>query len=229
MAKFFCGLLFLSLFLSCEISEFKDGTGKMADMNDKKEMSSRRRFLIAATSVAGGVAGVAAAVPFTISLMPSQRAKAAGAPVEVDISKLEPGALLPVEWRGKVVWVLRRTPEMLAGLKTLDDKLVDPASKRDQQPKYAQNPARSIKEEILVAEGVCTHLGCSPKFRKEVAAADLGPDWQGGFLCACHASRFDLAGRVYKGFPAPTNLVVPPHVYLSESRILIGVDSKETT
>lgn len=200
----------------------------MTDMNDKKEMSGRRRFLIAATSVAGGVAGAAAAVPFAISLMPSQRAKAAGAPVEVDISKLEPGMLLSVEWRGRVVWVLKRTPEMLAGLKTLDDQLADPASEREQQPKYAQNPARSIKEEILVTEGVCTHLGCSPTFRKEVAPADLGPDWQGGFFCPCHGSKFDFAGRVYKGVPAPTNLVVPPHTYLSDSRLLIGVDGKET-
>lgn len=224
MAKFFASFLFLS----CEISEFKDGTGKMTDMNDKKEMSGRRRFLIAATSVAGGVASVAAATPFIMSMMPSQRAKAAGAPVEVDISKLEPGMLLAVEWRGRAVWILKRTPEMLEGLKKLDGQLADPASEKDQQPKYAQNPARSIKPEILVAEGVCTHLGCSPTFRKELAPADLGADWLGGFFCPCHGSKFDLAGRVYKNLPAPTNLVVPPHTYLSDSRLLIGADRKET-
>jgi ubiquinol-cytochrome c reductase iron-sulfur subunit len=199
----------------------------MEDIDKKNEMSGRRRFLITATSVAGGVASVAWATPFILSMMPSERAKAAGAPVEVDISKLEPGMLLLVEWRGKVVWILSRTPEMLASLTKLDSKLTDPNSEKDQQPEYAQNLTRSIRPEILVTTGVCTHLGCSPVFRKEIAPADLGPDWLGGFFCPCHGSKFDLAGRVYKNVPAPTNLLVPPHTYLSENVLLIGLDSKE--
>jgi ubiquinol-cytochrome c reductase iron-sulfur subunit len=199
----------------------------MEDIDKKNEMSGRRRFLITATSVAGGIASVAWATPFILSMMPSERAKAAGAPVEVDISKLEPGMLLLVEWRGKVVWVLSRTPEMLASLTKLDSKLTDPNSEKDQQPEYAQNLTRSIRPEILVTTGVCTHLGCSPVFRKEIAPADLGPDWLGGFFCPCHGSKFDLAGRVYKNVPAPTNLLVPPHTYLSENVLLIGLDSKE--
>lgn len=199
----------------------------MADI-EKKEMSSRRRFLLAATSVAGGIATVAVATPFVMSMMPSERAKAAGAPVEVDISKLEPGMLLLVEWRGKVVWVLNRTPEMLATLTKLDGQVADPKSEKPQQPPYAQNETRSIKPEFLVVEGVCTHLGCSPVFRKDIAPADLGPDWIGGFFCPCHGSKFDLAGRVYKAVPAPTNLVVPPHMYLSDNKLLIGSDRKES-
>jgi len=199
----------------------------MEGIDKKNEMSGRRRFLITATSVAGGIASVAWATPFMMSMMPSERAKAAGAPVEVDISKLEPGMLLVVEYRGKAVWVLNRTPEMLATLPKLNDKLSDPKSERDQQPKYAQNLTRSIKPEILVTSGVCTHLGCSPIFRKDIAPADLGPDWLGGFFCPCHGSMFDLAGRVYKNVPAPTNLFVPPHTYLSENILLIGADSKE--
>ena len=199
----------------------------MADsfsINDK--MSGRRKFLVAATSVAGGIAGAAIATPFLLSMMPSERAKAAGAPVEVDISKLEPGMLMMVEWRGRVVWVLNRTPEMLETLAKLEDQLADPNSEKNQQPEYARNRTRSIKPEILVTEGVCTHLGCSPVFRKDVAPADLGPDWLGGFFCPCHGSKFDLAGRVYKSVPAPTNMVVPPHVYLSDSRLLIGSESE---
>ena len=199
----------------------------MEDFDKKNEMSGRRRFLITATSVAGGIASVAWATPFIMSMMPSERAKAAGAPVEIDISKLEPGMLLMVEWRGKVVWVLSRTPEMLASLTKLDSKLTDPNSEKDQQPEYAQNLTRSIRPEILVTTGVCTHLGCSPVFRKEIAPADLGPDWLGGFFCPCHGSKFDLAGRVYKNVPAPTNLVIPPHTYLSENVLLIGAESKE--
>jgi ubiquinol-cytochrome c reductase iron-sulfur subunit len=199
----------------------------MEDLDKKNEMSGRRRFLITATSVAGGIAGVAWATPFIMSMMPSERAKAAGAPVEIDISKLEPGMLLMVEWRGKVVWVLSRTSEMLATLPKLDSKLADPNSEKDQQPEYAKNEARSIRPEILVTTGVCTHLGCSPVFRKEIAPADLGPDWLGGFFCPCHGSKFDLAGRVYKNVPAPTNLVIPPHTYLSENVLLIGAESKE--
>lgn len=199
----------------------------MADsFSINEKMSGRRKFLVAATSVAGGIAGAAIATPFLLSMMPSERAKAAGAPVEVDISKLEPGMLMMVEWRGRVVWVLNRTPDMLETLAKLEDQLADPNSEKNQQPEYARNRTRSIKPEILVTEGVCTHLGCSPVFRKDVAPADLGPDWLGGFFCPCHGSKFDLAGRVYKSVPAPTNMVVPPHVYLSDSRLLIGSESE---
>ena len=170
----------------------------MADTEKKQEPNSRRRFLIAATSIAGGIASIGVATPFVMSMMPSERAKAAGAPVEVDISKLEPGMLLLVEWRGKVVWMLDRTPEMLANLKKLDSQMADPKSEKPQQPAYAKNDTRSIKPAILVVEGVCTHLGCSPVYRKDIAPADLGADWLGGFFCPCHGSKFDLAGRVYK-------------------------------
>ena len=200
----------------------------MADTEKKQEPNSRRRFLIAATSIAGGIASIGVATPFVMSMMPSERAKAAGAPVEVDISKLEPGMLLLVEWRGKVVWILDRTPEMLANLKKLDNQMADPKSEKPQQPAYAKNETRSIKPEFLVVEGVCTHLGCSPVYRKDIAPADLGDDWLGGFFCPCHGSKFDLAGRVYKHVPAPTNLIVPPHVYLSDNLLLIGSDSKES-
>jgi len=199
----------------------------MEGIDKKNEMSGRRRFLITATSIGGGIASIGWATPFMMSMFPSERAKAAGAPVEVDISKLEPGMLLLVEYRGKVVWVLRRTPEMLATLTKLNDNLSDPKSEKEQQPEYAQNLTRSIKPEILVTSGVCTHLGCSPVFRKEIAPADLGPDWLGGFFCPCHGSKFDLAGRVYKNVPAPTNLFIPPHTYLSENILLIGAVSKE--
>lgn len=199
----------------------------MADsFSISERMSGRRKFLVAATSVAGGIAGAAIATPFLLSMMPSERAKAAGAPVEVDISKLEPGMLLMVEWRGRVVWILNRTPEMLETLVKVENDLADPNSEKNQQPAYAKNRTRSIKPEILVTEGICTHLGCSPVFRKEIAPADLGPDWLGGFFCPCHGSKFDLAGRVYKSVPAPSNMVVPPHTYLSDSRLLIGSESE---
>jgi ubiquinol-cytochrome c reductase iron-sulfur subunit len=184
----------------------------------------KRRFLIGATSVVGGVGAVAAAIPFVMSLRPSERAKAAGAPVEIDISKLEPGQKIDVEWRGKVCWIVSRTPEMLASLQKLTDRLADPTSNADQQPPYARNEHRSIKAPVWIAVGICTHLGCSPTFRKDVAPADLGADWLGGFFCPCHQSKFDLAGRVYKSMPAPLNLVVPPHKYLSDTRVLIGDD-----
>jgi len=205
----------------------------MADTGSFKieeKMNGRRRFLVAATTVVGGIATVGVATPFMLSMMPSERAKAAGAPVEVDISKLEPGQLLLVEWRGKVVWVLKRTEEMLETLIQLEQEevLADPDSEREQQPEYAKNTTRSIKPETLVVEGLCTHLGCSPVFRKDIAPEDLGPDWLGGFFCPCHGSKFDLAGRVYKDLPAPTNLIVPPHVYLSDSLLLIGSESKES-
>ena len=184
----------------------------------------KRRFLIGATGVVGGVGAVAAAVPFVMSFFPSERAKAAGAPVEIDISKLEPGQKIDVEWRGKVCWIVQRTPDMLASLPKLTERLADPASRQEQQPTYARNEHRSIKPGVWIAVGICTHLGCSPTFRKDVAPADLGPDWLGGFFCPCHQSKFDLAGRVYKSMPAPLNLVVPPHKYLSDSRVLIGDD-----
>jgi ubiquinol-cytochrome c reductase iron-sulfur subunit len=186
--------------------------------------NKKRRFLIGATSVVGGIGVAAAAVPFAMSFWPSERAKAAGAPVDVDIGKLELGQKINVEWRGKVVWVIHRTKEMLASLPKLDDKVADPKSDVDHQPPYAKNEARSIKPEIFVAVGICTHLGCSPTFRPEVAPVDLGPDWLGGFFCPCHQSKFDLAGRVYKSVPAPTNLFIPPHKFLSDTRIVIGED-----
>ena len=171
----------------------------------------RRRMLIAATSAVGAVGVGFAAVPFLASWNPSARAKAAGAPAEADISKLESGQLLRVKWRGKPVWIVRRTESNLADLASLDSELADPNSEQPQQPSYCQNPTRSIKPEYLVAVGICTHLGCSPTYRPDVAPEDLGPDWKGGFFCPCHGSRFDLAGRVFSGVPAPTNLVVPPH------------------
>lgn len=188
---------------------------------------SKRRILIAATTVAGGVAAAGAGTPFVLSLMPSERAKAAGAPVDVDVSSIEPGMMISVEWQGKPVWIVRRTKEMLETLAKHDDKLVDPKSSVPQQPEYCNNVYRSIKPEILVVLGICTHLGCSPTYRPETAPVDLGPDWQGGWFCPCHGSRFDLSARVYKGVPAPTNLIVPPHKYLSDGRLLIGDDSKE--
>lgn len=186
--------------------------------------TSRRRFLTAAATVVGAVGTVYTLVPFVKSMLPSARAQAAGAPVEADISKLEPGQKINVEWRGKPVWVVKRTPEMLANLKTLDGLMADPASEVPQQPDYAKNENRSIKPEVLVLIGICTHLGCSPTYRPEVAPEDLGAEWKGGFFCPCHGSKFDLAGRVYRGVPAPTNLIVPPHRYVGESVILIGDD-----
>ena len=186
----------------------------------------KRRFLVGATSVVGGIGVVAAATPFVMSFWPSERAKAAGAPIEVDIGKIEPGQKIDIEWRGKVVWIINRTKPMLDALPKLDSKLADPASLAPQQPAYCKNPYRSLKESMWVAVGICTHLGCSPTYRPEIAPADLGPDWMGGFFCPCHQSKFDLAGRVYKGVPAPTNLVIPPYRYVSETRIVIGEDSK---
>ncbi len=189
---------------------------------------SKRRLLIAATTAAGGVAAAGAGAPFVLSLMPSERAKAAGAPVEVDVSTIEPGMMISVEWQGKPVWVVRRTQAMLDLLAKHDDDLADPDSSVPQQPAYCHNAYRSLKPEYLVVLGVCTHLGCSPTYRPEVAPVDLGDKWAGGWFCPCHGSRFDLAARVYKGVPAPTNLIIPPHKYLSNGHLLIGDDSKET-
>ena len=184
----------------------------------------KRRFLTAATSVVGAVGVGFALVPFVASMQPSAKAKALGAPAEADISKLEPGQMLRVKWRGQPVWVVRRTPENLKDLAGLTGALLDPNSDAPQQPAYCKNPHRSRKPEFLVAVGICTHLGCSPTFRPEVAPADLGPAWKGGFFCPCHGSTFDLAGRVFKGVPAPSNLVIPPYRFLSDTRILVGDD-----
>lgn len=196
-------------------------------MSVDEKMDGGRRQLLLATSVAGGAAVAATAVPFVASLTPSERAKAAGAPVEADVSKLAPGEMMTVEWQGKPVWILRRTEEMLATLPKLDDQLADPKSEKSVQPDYAKNEARSIKPEYLVAIGICTHLGCSPSQKfKSGEASGLGDAWLGGFLCPCHGSTFDLAARVYAGKPAPTNLEVPPHKYLADTKILIGEDGK---
>jgi ubiquinol-cytochrome c reductase iron-sulfur subunit len=186
--------------------------------------TGRRRFLTAATTVVGAVGAGFLLVPFISSMQPSAKARAAGAPVRADISKLEPGQMIRVKWRGKPVWVVKRTDEMLATLAALNAELRDPDSAMPQQPEYAQNEYRSIKPDILILIGICTHLGCSPTYRPDVAPADLGPDWKGGFFCPCHGSRFDIAGRVYAGVPAPTNLPVPPHRYLSDDEIMIGED-----
>ena len=193
---------------------------------DGKVDGGKRRLLLGATTAVGAVGVIAAAVPFGMSLLPSERAKAAGAAVEVDISKLELGQQITIEWRSKPVWIIHRTKEMLADLPKLDARVADPKSTVDHQPAYCKNEDRSIKPEIFVAIGICTHLGCIPTYRPEVAPADLGPDWLGGFFCPCHQSKFDLAGRVFKGVPAPTNLYIPPYRFVSDSRILVGDDSK---
>ncbi|HET9733998.1 MAG TPA: ubiquinol-cytochrome c reductase iron-sulfur subunit [Burkholderiales bacterium] len=195
-------------------------------MSDNQKIDKTRRNLVVATTAAGGAAAVGVAVPFVASMMPSERAKAAGAPIEVDISTIAPGELRVFEWRGKPVWVIRRTQEMLESLKKVAGNLTDPASKSSQQPEYAKNEYRSLKPEVVVMEGVCTHLGCSPQMKPADAKAEMGGDWAGGFYCACHGSKFDLAGRVFRGAPAPTNLVVPPYTFLSDSKLLIGEDKK---
>ncbi len=187
---------------------------------DKK----RRRMLTTSMGVVGAAGAAALAVPLISSMSPSARARAAGAPVEVDISKLAEGQRVIVEWRGKPVWVVKRTQTLLDGLQQVQGELRDVESDDSIQPEYAKNEFRSIKPEILVMVGICTHLGCSPSYRPEVAPADLGDSWKGGFFCPCHGSRFDISGRVYKGVPAPTNLDVPPHYYMSDTRILVGAD-----
>ncbi|MBB5207210.1 ubiquinol-cytochrome c reductase iron-sulfur subunit [Chiayiivirga flava] len=185
----------------------------------------RRRFLTATTAVVGGAGVAAAAIPFVSTLQPSARAQVAGAPVTEDISKLEVGQRIVLQWRGQPVWIIRRTPEQLAALPSQDGRLRDPKSDNpEQQPDYAKNETRSIKPEILVLVGTCTHLGCSPTFRPELEPQPFDAEWKGGFYCPCHNSRFDLAGRVYQGVPAPTNLKVPPYRFLDDSRIEIGVD-----
>ena len=194
------------------------------------DVDHQKRNWIITTCAVGGAGVAAVAVPFVSTFQPSERAKAAGAAVEVDISALKPGEKLTVEWRGKPVWIIKRTPEQLAALKKVENQLADPKSERkpdELTPAYARNDNRSIKPEVMVAVGICSHLGCSPVDKFQVGAQPSVPDdWQGGFLCPCHGSTFDMAGRVYKNKPAPDNLEVPPHMYLSESRLLIGEDKK---
>ena len=198
-------------------------------MSDQTVDKSRRNWLIA-TSVAGGVGGAAVAIPLVSTFAPSEKAKAAGAPVEVDLTGMQPGEMRTVEWRGKPVWVVRRTPEQIESLKKTEGELADPKSERnpkDLTPEYARNQHRSIKPEYLVAVGICSHLGCSPITKFQVGAQPSLPDnWEGGFLCPCHGSTFDMAGRVFKNKPAPDNLEIPPHMYLSDTKILVGKDKK---
>jgi ubiquinol-cytochrome c reductase iron-sulfur subunit len=194
-------------------------------MSDQEKVNKTRRNLVVATSVVGGAAGIGVAIPFAASMLPSEKAKAAGAPVEVDLSAMAPGELKVVEWRGKPVWVIRRTKEMIESLKAVTPRLVDPDSKSSQQPPYAKNEFRSEKPEWAVMEGVCTHLGCSPQLRPAEAKAEMGPDWVGGFYCPCHGSKFDLAGRVFRGAPAPTNLVVPPYT-MTDAKLVVGEDKE---
>jgi ubiquinol-cytochrome c reductase iron-sulfur subunit len=198
-------------------------------VGDNQVDRAKRTWLIA-SGCAGAAGGVATAVPFIASFMPSERAKAAGAPVEVDISALKPGEKMTIEWRGKPVWIIRRTPEQLASLKKVEAELADPKSERKPEeltPEYARNEHRSIKPEYLVAVGICSHLGCSPTDKFQTGPQPSLPDnWMGGFLCPCHGSTFDIAGRVYRDKPAPDNLEVPPHKYLSDARLLIGEDAK---
>jgi ubiquinol-cytochrome c reductase iron-sulfur subunit len=195
-------------------------------MNEQEKVDKTRRNLVVATSVVGGAASVGAAVPFLASMWPSARARAAGAPVEVDMSRIPPGELAVIEWRGKPVWVLRRTKEMIESLKAVEPRLSDPQSKASEQPKYAANEYRSRAPELLVLVGVCTHLGCSPQEKPAEAKAEMGADWLGGFYCPCHGSKFDFAGRVFKGSPAPLNLVVPPYELASDTKLVIGEDEK---
>jgi len=190
---------------------------------DDKPDPARRRLLAGATGAVGGAALAGAISPFVASLAPSERAKSAGAPVTFDIGPLRPGDLHTLEWRGKPVWVLRRTPQMLAGLKTDESLLSDPDSEvTSQQPEYARNLGRSIREDLFVAVGLCTHLGCIPRYYPRPGS--IQPDWPGGFYCPCHGSKFDLAGRVFKGSPAPTNLVIPPYRYQASSTLVVGLD-----
>lgn len=195
-------------------------------MDNTNVDKGRRRFLTAAATVVGGAGTVAGAVPFIATMTPSEKTKAIGAPVEVDISKLQPGERMIEKWQGKPVWILRRTEDMLADIASQNEAVSDPDSDASAQPDYAKNEYRSREGEYLVVIGICTHLGCSPSFILKDAENSPVVDWQGGFFCPCHGSRFDLAGRVFKGVPAPTNLVVPPYKFISENRLLIGDDSE---
>ncbi len=194
-------------------------------MNDNEKPDKTRRNLVVATSAVGAAASLGAAVPFVASMWPSERTRAAGAPVDVDLSRIAPGELNVIEWRGKPVWVLKRTKEMLESLKKVEPRLSDPDSKASDQPKYADNEYRSRNPEVLVLVGVCTHLGCSPQEKPADAKAEMGADWQGGFYCPCHGSKFDFAGRVFNGSPAPLNLVVPPYT-MADGKLTIGEDEK---
>lgn len=198
-------------------------------MNNEGVDKSKRQFLTSALTVVGAVGTGYLAVPFLAQMQPSVKTMAAGAPVEVDISKMESGQLIRVEWRGKPVWVLNRTPGVLETLKTLDKELRDPLSEESIQPDSSKNQVRSIKPEVFVAVGLCTHLGCSPTFRPEIAPHDLGDKWKGGFFCPCHGSWFDLAGRVYRGVPAPTNLEIPPYRYITDTLIIVGETPEEVS
>ena len=188
--------------------------------------TGRRHFLTVATVATGAVGAAFVAVPFLASWKPSARAKAMGAPVEVDVSKLEPGAMVKVEWRGKAIFVVNRTPQMLNAIDGVDDKLRDPGSNESEQPEFAKNPARALKPEYLVLVGVCTHLGCAPLDKFAQGDVTVAADWPGGFFCPCHGSKFDMSGRVFKDVPAPTNLPVPPYRFLSDTRILIGAEAE---
>jgi len=197
---------------------------------EQKVNRRRRRILTAATSAVGAAGVSAAAIPFVSFWRPSARARAAGAPVKIDIAKLEPGQMVVAGWRGRPVYVVRRTPEQIAVLEEMGPILSDPDSLRPQQPDYIRGPERALNPEYMVLIGLCTHLGCAPKFRPQIAAPDLGRDWRGGFFCPCHGSRFDLSGRVYRGAPAaPNNLVVPPYRYENEHLLVIGVDAEPGT
>jgi ubiquinol-cytochrome c reductase iron-sulfur subunit len=198
----------------------------MAKINKKVNLD-RRRFLVTVTSVTGAIGVTSLSIPFVSSMLPSEKAKAAGASVQVDVSQVEQGKVLTTEWRGQPVWILNRSDSMIKSLESNPKKLSDPNLKvSSQQPKYCQNKTRSIKPNMLVIVGICTHLGCSPSPRLS-PKGDMGENWEGGFFCSCHGSKFDLAGRVFKGSPAPTNLVVPPHKYLNENTIIIGEDTKD--
>lgn len=191
-------------------------------MNKEGVDQSKRQFLTNAMTVVGAVGTGFIAVPFVSQMSPSVKAQASGAPVEYDVSKLEPGQIITVEWQRKPVWVLRRTPQALATLSQVENELRDPRSDESDQPENSKNQSRSIKPEIFVAVGICTHLSCSPTYRPDIAPEDLGSDWKGGFFCACHGSRFDMAGRVFQGVPAPKNLEIPEYRYLDDNRIIIG-------
>ena len=195
-------------------------------MTESNKSLNRRNFLANLTKVMGAVGGIFAVIPFLSTMSPSEKAKSAGAPIEIDVSGLKPGAFKVVEWRGKPVWVVRRTAEMINNTQEDNDILTDPKSLEEHQPKYTQNKFRSLNPEYLVLLGVCTHLGCSPLYKPNSKTAELGLDWKGGFFCPCHGSKFDLSGRVHKGMPAPYNLEVPPHYFVSESKIIVGKDGE---
>lgn len=197
---------------------------------DEEEHNTRRRFLTAALTFLGGVGGSIASWPFISSMSPSTRAQAAGAPIEVDIEKLESGDLIREQWRGKPIWIVKRTPEMIKSLSATSSAVRDPNSDKSVQPAYAKNEYRSIKPEYLVLVGICTHLGCSPGYRPSPGSSEgMSKNWHGGFFCACHGSRFDLAGRVYPSVPAPTNLEVPPYRFVGDHKIIIGQSDKEVS